>query len=401
MAYRELANAPHNSFSHYGSGSGTTGGTKSTVEYATFLAREAARHNAATATMSTFVPLTDLKYWSSVDDCSDQLHQLSKHLCTLHSTSPTLLFTLAELHLQLPKTILQQVWPWVLTAAEYNNTGTIDLLQTPLNTHAALLAFTQHIFSATSSLFCDFGHENMLAGLSLGTFFNLPALVEITLEHLFYIVDENNVCDILSDLTLAKSPLRAKCMNIYYLNSNLLELHASSGKLRPCLCMEIHALHKALSETTSKDWKFAKDSRPSSYDEMIAIMRSSVDDQEQILNENKARVQNKDFVDGSGKHIDWNSLQMKRTRELYEEQEIDILAKRVWIEGHNKLYHKIVHDSVDSDGFRSASSSAESTATTTSNLLRQISNEGRQILKAALDAKFNAKAELRIRRSVK
>ena len=129
-------------------------------------------------------------------------------------------------------------------------------------------------FSNTSSLFCNYGHENLLAGMNIGTFFDIPSLVEITLEHLFHIVDEDNVCDILSDLTLTKSPFRAKCMNIYYLNKDLVELHASSGRLRPTLCMEIHALHKALAETTSKDWTFAKDNQPSSYDEMIAIMKT-------------------------------------------------------------------------------------------------------------------------------
>jgi hypothetical protein len=63
-----------------------------------------------------------------------------------------------------------------------------------------------------------------------------------------------------------------------------------------------HVVHKALSETISTSWKFARYNQPSSNDEMVAIMKSSVDDHEKTLPENNARVQLQDFVDGSGKH---------------------------------------------------------------------------------------------------
>jgi hypothetical protein len=74
-----------------------------------------------------------------------------------------------------------------------------------------------------------------------------------------------------------------------------------------------------------------KKNQPSSYDETIAIMKSSVAVQEKTLQENKARVQYQDFVDGSGKH-DWNSEQMKRTRELFEDQEMELLATQMFVD---------------------------------------------------------------------
>ena len=340
-----------------------------------------------------FVPLT-IDYWkSSSKSIEGSLHKLSQHLCKLNPKSSTISIILDDLYLQLPCTVLNQVWPWALTAAEYNK-GSVFLAETPLNTLPALFAFTEHIFGNKSTLFCDHGYQNMLAGMSIANFFDVPSLTEITAATLFHIVDEENVCEILSNLTLSKSRLRAKCMRVYISNPNLLELHAHSGKLSPSLYMEIHALTKALSCTPSSDWKFSKDSDISSYDEMIAVMESSIDEQVQTLKENKRRVQN-NFVDGSGRQIQWDSNQMKKTRELYEEQEANLLAKQVYVQKHRELSNKIEYNSVLERDDDDDDDDDDDNAVTVNKTLRQISNEGRQILREALDAKFTAKAKIK------
>ena len=98
---------------------------------------------------------------------------------------------------------------------------------------------------------------------------------------------------------------------------------------------------------------------------------------------------------------------MKRTRELFEDQEMEILAKRMFADGHAKLHRTIVHGAVDSDvcymysymyeDNNDGGSDAVSIATM-SNMLRQVIYEGKKILQEALNVKFEGKARLRQKR---
>ena len=94
---------------------------------------------------------------------------------------------------------------------------------------------------------------------------------------------------------------------------------------------------------------------------------------------------------------------MKRTRELFEDQEMEILAKRMFADGHAKLHRTIVHGAVDSDvcymyeDNNDGGSDAVSMATR-SNMLRQVIYEGKKILQEALNVKFEGKARLRQKR---
>ena len=86
---------------------------------------------------------------------------------------------------------------------------------------------------------------------------------------------------------------------------------------------------------------------------------------------------------------------MKRTTELFEDQEMEILAKRMFADGHAKLHRTIVHGAVDSDVHNCTDAVSMATR---SNMLRQVIYEGKKILQEALNVKFEGKARLRQKR---
>ena len=105
--------------------------------------------------------------------------------------------------------------------------------------------------------------------MDCASFFEIPSLTSIVIESLQIELDMENVCDVLSRMTLAQSPLRARCMQLYMENPDVFAQHCHEQRLRPTLQREIYALKKALSETTASDWKFSKESYPSSYKENV------------------------------------------------------------------------------------------------------------------------------------
>ena len=317
------------------------------------------------------------------------LHLISKRFIEYDSSSviKVILPSFESNPILFPTSVLNR-WPWVTTMAIHSQPpGTVHMESTPCDSPQALLSLIEHLFGGSTILIRS-SFENMLFGMDCASFFEIPSLTSIVIESLQIELDMENVCDVLSRMTLAQSPLRARCMQLYMENPDVFAQHCHEQRLRPTLQREIYALKKALSETTASDWKFSKESYPSSYKEMLSIMRDSVKDQERVLLEKKQEVLNGNFIDGAGQVVPWNSPLMKQTRERFEDQEVDIQTKRSFVQGHERLFERIM-----TSGDQEVSVLDED-STTTKLTLRQISNEGRNILREALAGKFNAKAKL-------
>ena len=346
-------------------------------------------------------------------ECDDDsmmhlLNAISKRLIERDSSSPAIKVILPSWEsnpLFFPSSSLTQRWPWLTTFAAYGRSpGTVNMATTPCKSPQAFLALIEHLFGGTTKLICNGAHENLLLGMDCANFFEIPSLSHVVIEALEIELDSDNVCDILGRMTLARSPLRSRCMQLYMENPDLLEQHSSEQRLRPTLQREIHALRKALSETTSSDWKFSRESYPSSYEEMLAIMTDSINVQETVLTEQKKEFLKGKFVDATGKVIPWDSPLMKQTRERFEDQEVEIQTKRSFVQGHERLFQRIMmcgdeeglYDAQDDDGSGNGGSGGGGGGGATT--LRQISNEGRNILREALAGKWDAKARLRAKR---
>ena len=321
------------------------------------------------------------------------LHLISKRFIEYDSSSviKVILPSFESNPILFPTSVLNR-WPWVTTMAIHSQPpGTVRMESTPCDSPQALLSLIEHLFGESTRLIRS-SFENMLFGMDCASFFEIPSLTSIVIESLQIELDMENVCDVLSRMTLAQSPLRARCMQLYMENPDVFAQHCHEQRLRPTLQREIYALKKALSETTASDWKFSKESYPSSYKEMLSIMRDSVKDQERVLLEKKQEVLNRKFIDGAGQVVPWNSPLMKQTRERFEDQEVEIQTKRSFVQGHERLFERIM-----TSGDQEVSVLDED-STTTKLTLRQISNEGRNILREALAGKFDAKAKLRAER---
>ena len=90
---------------------------------------------------------------------------------------------------------------------------------------------------------------------------------------------------------------------------------------------------------------------------------------------------------------------MKRTRELFEDQEMEILAKRMFADGHAKLHRTIVHGAVDSDvcymyeDNNDGGSDAVSIATR-SNMLRQSHLRGKENIARSIECQIRRESKV-------
>ena len=146
--------------------------------------------------------------------------------------------------------------------------------------------------------------------------------------------------------------------------------------------IDICSVEKAMRSSPDPKWKFSKNNVVGSYREFVQTAEESVNEQEA---RNAASFSRWVASSGGGGMTE------------LESQETEIAAKRKWVEGHKRQMKDIESGAFQRHvvGMRSSSyanlANPEASRSSSAHMLRQISNEGRQIFQDAMAVKYARK----------
>ena len=148
--------------------------------------------------------------------------------------------------------------------------------------------------------------------------------------------------------------------------------------------IDIHSVEKAMHSSPDSKWKFSKNYGVGSYREFVQIAEESVDEQE---------------LRNTASFSRWIASSGGGGRMALESQEKEVAVRRKWVDGHKRQLKEIESGAFKRQcvGMRSSSrdvvddDALPSGCASSALLLKQISNEGRQIYKDAMAVKYAEK----------